>query len=74
MVALDNLVGLILTCLTHPSAANQLFLAGDGEDLSTTELLRRLSLALGRPSRLLPVPMSFFKAGSRLGDWGQIPS
>ena len=34
-----------LTCIDHP-AANQIFLAGDGEDLSTTDLLRRLGKAL----------------------------
>lgn len=55
-VALDNLVDFILTCIIHPNAANQTFLVADGEDLSTTELLRRASLALGKPARLIPVP------------------
>jgi len=54
-VACDNLVDLIVTCLDHPKAANQVFLAGDGEDLSTTELLHRLAMAMGRSPRLLPV-------------------
>lgn len=53
-VALDNLVDLIITCVEHPAAPNQTFLAGDGEDLSTTELLRRMGEALGRPARLIP--------------------
>ncbi|MBK3467247.1 UDP-glucose 4-epimerase family protein [Pseudomonas sp. MF6776] len=57
LVALDNLVDLILTCAEHPAAANQVFLASDGEDLSTTQLLRRLAKALGAPSRLLPIPV-----------------
>lgn len=56
LVALDNLVALILTCLDHPAAANQAFLVSDGEDLSTTDLLRRMGRALGRPAHLLPVP------------------
>ena len=56
LVALDNLVDLITTCLDHPAAANQTFLAGDGHDLSTTELLQRVALALGKPARLIPVP------------------
>lgn len=56
LVALDNLVDLIVTCLEHPAAANQVFLVSDGEDLSTTELLRRMGAALGKPARLLPVP------------------
>lgn len=65
-VALDNLVDLILTCIHHPAAANQVFLAGDGEDLSTTELLRRLGMALGKPARLLPIPASLLKVGAAL--------
>ena len=45
LVGLGNLVDLIVTCLTHPAAANQTFLVSDGEDVSTTELLRRKRLA-----------------------------
>ncbi|MBC3775838.1 SDR family oxidoreductase [Pseudomonas sp. SWRI99] len=56
LVAIDNLVSLIITCVDHPSASNQVFLAGDGVDLSTSELLSLLSCSLGRPSRLIPVP------------------
>lgn len=56
LVALDNLVDLLVTCIEHPAAGNETFLAGDQEDLSTTDLLRRLGVALGRPARLVPVP------------------
>lgn len=66
LVALDNLVDLIITSLFHPAAANQVFLAGDGEDISTTELLRRLGSALGRPARLLPIPTSLLVVGAAL--------
>jgi nucleoside-diphosphate-sugar epimerase len=56
LVSLGNLADLILTCAKHPSAANQTFLVSDGEDLSTSQLLRKLGSALGRPARLLPIP------------------
>lgn len=56
MVSLDNLVDLISTCVDHPAASNQTFLVSDGEDLSTTELLKRTAHALGKQARLLPVP------------------
>ena len=59
LVALDNLIDLIVTCLDHPAAKNQVFLVSDGEDLSTTELLRRMGVALGKPARLLPLPASW---------------
>lgn len=61
-VALDNLVDLIVTCVQHPKASNQTFLVSDGEDLSTTELLQRTAAALGRPARLIPVPVRALRA------------
>ena len=66
LVALDNLVDLIITCIDHPAAANQVFLAGDGHDLSTTELLRGIAEAMGKPSRLMPVPTSLLMIGATL--------
>ena len=66
LVALDNLVDLIVTCLTHPAAANQTFLVSDDEDVSTTELLRRMGQAMGKPARLLPVPVSWLKVGAAM--------
>lgn len=56
LVALDNLIDLIKACIDHPAAANQVFIAADGEDISTTDLLRRMGNALGTRARLLPVP------------------
>lgn len=68
LVAIGNLVDLIVTCIDHPAAANQCFLVSDGEDLSTTQLLLRLSAALGKPARLLPLPERLLKlAASTLG-------
>lgn len=66
LVALDNLVDLIVSCLDHPAAANQTFLVSDGEDLSTTQLLRRMGRALGKPVRLIPVPPALIKVGATL--------
>lgn len=56
LVYLDNLVDLIVTCIDHPAAAGQTLLVSDGEDLSTSEILRRLGGALGKPVRLIPLP------------------
>ncbi len=61
LVGLDNLVDLIVTCAYHPAAANQVFLAGDGEDLSTADLLRRMATAFGVTPRLLPIPVALLK-------------
>lgn len=66
LVALDNLVDLIVTCIDHPAAANQTFLVSDGEDLSTTELLRRMGTALAKPAQLLSVPSRLIEVGAAM--------
>jgi nucleoside-diphosphate-sugar epimerase len=68
MVALDNLVDLLVTCLTHSAAAGQTFLVSDGEDMSTTQLLQRMGKAMNRPAHLIPVPAGLLGfAASLLG-------
>ena len=66
LVALSNLVDFIVTCITHPQAANQTFLVSDGQDLSTTELVRGMARAAGVPARLLPVPVWALQGGATL--------
>jgi len=68
-VALDNLVDFILLCADKsksPKAANQVFLISDGEDVSTTTLLRKVARAYGARARLLPVPVSFMRLAAKL--------
>ncbi|WP_018169554.1 SDR family oxidoreductase [Thioalkalivibrio sp. ALMg9] len=64
LMALDNLVDLIVTCLDHPTAAGETFLVADGEDVSTAGLLRKVGDALERPARLVPVPVWMLRAGA----------
>lgn len=71
LVAVQNLVDLIRCCIDHPAASNQTFLVSDGEDVSTTELLRKVASAFGRPARLLPVPQRVLEWG--LGLLGRQP-
>lgn len=66
MVALDNLVELLVACLQHPAAAGQTFLVSDGQDVSTTELLRRTAQAMGKNAFLLPVPAFVLALGATL--------
>jgi nucleoside-diphosphate-sugar epimerase len=40
------------------------YLAADGEDLSTTELLQGVAKAMGKPSRLVPVPARLLMFGA----------
>jgi nucleoside-diphosphate-sugar epimerase len=66
LVGIDNLVDLLITCIDHPAATNQTFLVSDDEDLSTTELLQRMGLALGKPARLIPIPAPLLQLGAQM--------
>ena len=66
LVALTNLVDLIITCIEHPKAANQVFLVSDDKDVSTTELLKMMTHAFGKKPRLVPIPMSWLILLGRL--------
>jgi nucleoside-diphosphate-sugar epimerase len=66
LVAIDNLVDLLITCVSHPAAGNQIFLVSDGEDISTADLLKRASKAMGRPVRLFYVPLMMIKLGLKV--------
>lgn len=72
LVSVDNLVDLIVTCVDHPAAANQIFLVSDGEDLSTPDLLRRTARALGKPARIFPFPTSMLSLGARALGRGEV--
>lgn len=57
LVSVKNLVDLIIICIDHPKAANQVFLVSDDHDVSTASMVKHMSKALGKSSRLLPVPL-----------------
>ena len=57
LIGIQNLTDLLTRCIAHPAAANQIFLASDGVDVSTTQLLQAVAKAMGRRSaRLIPIP------------------
>jgi nucleoside-diphosphate-sugar epimerase len=62
LVALDNLVDFIACCVSHPLAANQVFLVSDGGDVSTPELVKKMAKAYGKTLFLPPVPVVLLKA------------
>jgi UDP-glucose 4-epimerase len=55
LVALENLVDLLLVCIRHPEAAGHVFLVSDGEDISTTDLLKKIAVLMGKKSKLIPM-------------------
>jgi nucleoside-diphosphate-sugar epimerase/lipopolysaccharide/colanic/teichoic acid biosynthesis glycosyltransferase len=66
LVALDNLVDLIVVCIDHPKAANETFLVSDDQDVSTTQLLKKMTIAAGKKPWLIPLPMNLIQLGATI--------
>lgn len=66
LVALDNLVSFIIHCIDEPKAANEVFLISDGENVSTTVLLKKVAKAFGKKAFLLPIPVSWMTFAAKL--------
>ena len=73
MIGIDNLVDLLIRCIDHPGASGKTFLASDGEDLSTPELIKFIASSMGRRANLFPFPISVLKfLGSVFGKSEEI--
>lgn len=66
LVSVTNLVDLIITCIDHPKAANQVFLVSDDHDVSTASMVREMSKALGVPSRMISVPLWCYSLAAKV--------
>lgn len=66
LIGLWNLTDFLARCASDPRAIGHTFLVSDGEDLSTPDLLRRISRYMGRKSRLVPVPVRLLQAVGRM--------
>lgn len=62
LVFVGNLCDLLIATLSHPRAANGIFLVCDQRALSTHELLQNLSLASGKKLKSVRFPPSVFSA------------
>lgn len=70
-IAVENLADILCRTVAHPAAANQTFVVRDGEDFSTSDLVRRLRAAMGRPPRLFPVPAGLLRLAGGLAGRGE---
>ena len=61
MIGIDNLVDLLIRCIDHPEASGKTFLASDGEDLSTPELIKLIASSMGKKANLFPFPIFMLK-------------
>jgi len=60
-IGIDNLVNLLIHCIDHQDANGKTFLASDGEDLSTPDLLNYIASSMGRTARLFSIPLFLLK-------------
>jgi nucleoside-diphosphate-sugar epimerase len=56
LLYVGNLVAAVRAVLEHPHEGSETFFVSDGRDLSLPTLIRMIGDALGKPSRLFPVP------------------
>lgn len=71
MIYVANLADAIVKCVDHPAANGKTYLVSDGEDLSSPDLVRRLARELGRPCRLLSIPMPWLRFAAQLAGKGR---
>lgn len=65
-VSLDSLVDLILNCINHPKAIGKILLVSDGEDISTSNLIRKISNSMMINPRLFKLPTHTINLFARL--------
>lgn len=58
MVYVGNVVSALIACATHRKAANQIYLISDGEDISTPQLIAKISTVLNSRNRTFYFPIS----------------
>lgn len=66
MIHVQNLASALLTCSTHPKATNKTYMVSEGEDISTSDLARRLATLMNRRVFLPPVPVPALRVAGRL--------
>lgn len=66
LVALENLVSLITTCVKHPEPLNETFLVSDDYDVSTNELFETLSRSYGKNPTLWSLPVGLMRFSAKL--------
>ena len=61
MIGIDNLVDLLNHCIDNPNASGKTFLASDGQDLSTPEIIKFIASSMRKKANLFPFPISMLK-------------
>ena len=61
LIYVGNLVDALVVCVLNPKAAGQTYLVSDGDAISMPQLIKKMALALHKPSYILPFPVSIMR-------------
>ena len=70
LVYVENLADLIVAAASSPTAAGRTLLAADGDHLSTPQLVSEIGRALGKPVRLIRIPVGLLRLAGTLSGKG----
>lgn len=65
-ISVKNIASLLLECVTNRNAAGHIFLASDGDTISTKQLTNAIADGLGKKVIQLPIPASFMRLCGKL--------
>jgi nucleoside-diphosphate-sugar epimerase len=60
-ISLYNLIDFIILCIDHPDAKNEIFFISDDDDLSIVHLIKKISKAMNKSTKLIYVPIIILK-------------
>lgn len=66
MLAVENLADVIMLSIERPQAAGNVFLVADDAPVSTPQLIRIVAAHMGKPARLLPIPVPMLRMMGKL--------
>ena len=66
LISLDNLLKILSEVIIHPEVANQILLVSDKGSLSTPQLIKKIAVSIGKPTRLFSFPTSLLKIVAKL--------
>jgi nucleoside-diphosphate-sugar epimerase len=73
LISVWNLVDALIRVAEHPAAPGRIWMVSDGADVSTPELIRALARAMGKPARLVTVPVGMlYLAGALTARRSQV--
>ncbi len=72
MIYVGNLADAVVAAAEHPHAAGQVFMVSDGQDLTVTEMIETIAVAMGQKPRLFPFPVGWLHGPLRMFGKGAV--